>query len=114
MKKQILTSIIFTFFSIFALAQEGEPTFIKIKIKNNSFLPKKCTLISYTPGDQGNGTQGYWLLPKGSKEFSFKEGTKIFLANQKQVDNVMAGKRIDTDKPFLIVKKENKDQEFGF
>jgi len=47
------------------------------------------------------------MLPKSVKALSFREGTRVYLASSKQVGVVMSGKRIDQDKPFLIVSKEN-------
>ena len=76
---------------------------ITFRFKNSSFLVKKLILISYTPGETGNGTQAFWMLPKGTKAFDFKVGTKLYLASQKQVNTVMGGERIDDEKPFLVV-----------
>jgi hypothetical protein len=87
---------------------------IKFKFKNSSIFPRKFTLISYTPDDKGNGTQGFLMWPGGTKNFSFKEGTKLYLANQKQVDIVMSGNRIDSEKPFLIITKESRDKVYKF
>jgi hypothetical protein len=89
-------------------------TAVKFKFKNSSILPKKLILISYAPEDVGNGTQAFWMWPGGTKEFSFKEGTKLYLANQKQVDKVMGGNRIDTEKPFLIVTEASFDKVYKF
>ncbi|MCE2994702.1 MAG: hypothetical protein ACK5RG_19900 [Cyclobacteriaceae bacterium] len=108
------TKLFFTLFLFFAAiacySQSNEP--VKFKIKNTSILPKKVSLISYTPGDNGNGTQAYWILPGGSKEFTFKVGTKLFLANQKEVRTVMSGASIENGKPYLVVKKEDQDKTF--
>ena len=41
-------------------------------------------------------------------------GTKLYLANQKQVDIVMGGKSIDNGKPFLVIKKEDDNKTFKF
>jgi hypothetical protein len=54
------------------------------------------------------------MLPKSGKEFTYKEGTKIYLANSKQIDVVMSGKRIDQDKPFLILKKGDAGKTFVY
>jgi hypothetical protein len=70
--KSILT-LAFFLFSFASFAQSSDVA-IKFKFKNSSILPKKLTLISYTPGDNGNGTQGFWMWPGGTKEFSFKAG----------------------------------------
>jgi hypothetical protein len=100
--------------SIMSVAQEVNVQFVTIKIRNSSWLPKKCTLISYTPGDEGNGTVSYWLFPLSTKEFKYKEGTRLYLANQRQVDTVMSGISIENGRPFLTVKKEDNDQTFDF
>ncbi len=113
MKNRLFT-LAFYFISFIAFAQQANADLITIKLKNSSWLPKKCTIISYSPGENGNGTQSYWLLPGGTKEWPFKEGTKLYLANQKQVDVVMSGKSIDNGQPFLIVSKNDKDKVFKF
>ncbi len=95
-------------------AQTTNDSQISFKIKNASILPKKLTVVSYEPGQKGNGTQGFFLMPTMGRTFKFKEGTKIYLATQKQVRIVMGGKRIDDDKPFLIVKKEDEGKVFKF
>ncbi|MBI3219377.1 MAG: hypothetical protein HYZ44_07685 [Bacteroidetes bacterium] len=110
MKTKSFFTLILIFAVIACYSQSTEP--IKFKIKNTSILPKKVTLISYTPGDNGNGTQGYWIWPGGTKELSFKVGTKLFLANQKEVNTVMSGNSIENGKPYLIVKKEDQDKTF--
>lgn len=92
-----IKSILTTALLLVALSSYSQnTTAVTFKFKNSSIFPKKLTLISYTPGDGGNGTQGFWMWPGGTKEFSFKEGTKLYLANQKQVGVVMGGNRIDT------------------
>ena len=112
-----------TIFSIFAfafllclpaMAQQETAGVVKFGIKNTSVFPKKITVVSYQPGAQGNGTQTAWIAPKSSKNFSFKEGTKVYLASSKQVDVVMSGQRIDNDPPFLVVKKDDDGKIFEF
>lgn len=93
------------------LAQASTKT-VAIKLRNPSLLPKKVTLISYSPGETGNGTNGFMLAPKGSKSFSFPAGTRLYLADSEQVDIVMSGKRIDSGKPFLTVKTEDANKAF--
>ncbi len=112
MKKSFTFLVLFSLVIIMAVAQKNNNAWVNIILKNKSVLPKKCTIISYTLGDAGNGTQAYWLLPGGTKTLKFKEGTKLYIANQKQVDTVMSGKRIDNGEPFLIVKKEDNNQIF--
>ncbi len=114
MKKKLITAIIFIITVTTSFAHQDDNTIIAIGLKNNSFLPKNVTVISYAPNETGNGTQGYWLLPGRTKQLKFKVGTKLYLANGKQVATVMSGKRIDADKPFLTVTKEDNNQTFKF
>lgn len=88
-----------------------KPEQVTIYLKNNSILPKKVTLISYQPGETGNGTSGFVLMPFASRKYTFTKGTKIYLAKQKQVDTVMGGGRLN-DEPFLIVKQEDHGKSF--
>ena len=85
---------------------------ISFTLRNPSLLPQKITLISYKPGENGNGTTGFMMGPKGSKSFTFPAGTKLYLANSEEVDVVMSGKRIDSGKPFLVVKSEDAGKSF--
>ncbi len=85
---------------------------VMVKLRNPSLLPQKITLISYAPGETGNGTTGFMLAPKGTKSFTFPVGTKLYLADSEQVDIVMSGKRIDSGKPFLTVKTEDANKAF--
>ncbi|PSR53460.1 hypothetical protein AHMF7605_07935 [Adhaeribacter arboris] len=114
MKSLTLFLAIVTFYGSTCLAQQKEPALVQFKLKNASLLPKRITIISYQPGDPGNGTESVTVAPKSEKEVKFKEGTKIYLANSKQVDAVMSGKRIDSDKPFLIVQKNNGGKTIPF
>jgi hypothetical protein len=79
---------------------------VSFKLKNRAFWFKKVVLISYTPDEAGNGTRVFWMLPKDSKAFRFEAGTKLYLANQRQVGIVMSGDRIDNEKPFLVVTRD--------
>ncbi|WP_439505388.1 hypothetical protein [Sediminibacterium sp.] len=93
-----------TFFAAnYLSAQTAENKLINFYLKNAAILPKKVTLISYSPGVSGNATYGYFLVPGFKKSVSYTVGTKLYLANSKQIGVVMSGKRIDTDKPFLVV-----------
>ena len=102
-----IITLLFSLTSLLALAQKRDYMLVTIKIKNGALLPKRVTIISYEPGDAGNGTQDFTLMPRSEKELTFKEGAKLYIANAKQVDSVMSGERIDRSKPFLIVKKED-------
>jgi len=84
---------------------------VTISLKNNSILPQKITLISYQPGETGNGTRGFVLMPFASRKYSFTQGTKIYLAKQSQVDTVMSGGRLN-DEPFLVIKQEDDGKSF--
>lgn len=111
MKKSIfLTAICILAIAIAVLAQEQNYKTVKVIFKNGTWLPKKYTFISYSPGETGNGTTGYWLLPGVKKTITYKVGTKVYLANQPQVNVVMSGKRIDNDIPFMIVKESDNDK----
>jgi hypothetical protein len=80
---------------------------IAFKLHNPSWLPRKVTLISYAPGEAGNSTSIFMMAMKSNIAFSFPVGTKLYLANSEQVDVVMSGKRIDSGKPFHVVRKED-------
>jgi hypothetical protein len=114
MKKVLLASLMILFLSIVSIAQNTENSLIKIKLKNTSLLPKKVTIVSYQPGDSGNGTEQITMLPKAEKELTYKEGTKIYLANSKQVNVVMSGGRLDQSKPFLVVKRGDAGKTFMY
>lgn len=76
-----------------------KPNQVTIYLKNNSILPKKITMVSYWSGDSGNATTGFFIMPFASRKYTFNKGTKIYLAKQKQVDNVMGGGKLN-DEPF--------------
>jgi len=86
---------------------------ISFQLKNNSLMPTKVTIISYRQDVKGNGTTGYFLGPYGSKTYRFPEGTKIYIANNEQVNTVMSGAKISDQLPFLIVKKEDDGKSFN-
>ena len=52
---------------------------------------------------RGNGTSVFLLWSLSSKSSDFPVGTKLYLADTKQVDRVMSGQRIDDGAPFLVV-----------
>lgn len=112
MKKHLLLALAFSLTTVLAFAQQSNNPTIKIGIKNASLLPKKVSLIAYEPGETGNSTQIFVLMPGFGKKLRFKEGTKVYIANNEQVGTVMSGNRIDTDKPFLVVKKEDAGKDF--
>ena len=110
--KHYMITLLFSLVNLMPLAQKTEHTTVTIKLKNSSIFPKMVTIISYEPGDGGNGTQGFLLMPGSEKELRFKEGAKLYAANYKQIDSVMSGARIDNGKPFLTVKKEDNNKTF--
>lgn len=74
---------------------------IEFYLKNNSILPKKRTFIIYQPQQEGNNTLVKWFLPFQKIKFDLPVKSKIYIASDAQVDIVMQGKRIDSDKPFV-------------
>jgi hypothetical protein len=85
---------------------------VSFRLHNTSLLPKKVSLISYAPGETGNGTQIFMMAPKGNRKFTFPLGTRLYLANSDQVNIVMSGKRIDNGKPFLTVQPSDAGKAF--
>ena len=77
---------------------------ILLRLRNNSLLFRKVALISYQPGETGNGTVIFTLAPLTIRRQKFPAGTRLYVAGPDQVNTVMSGKRIDSEKPFLIVK----------
>ena len=109
MKKQIsIIAISVIFFASFNLsfAQDKKEKTITFKFKNNSILPHKYTFITYAPNSKGNGTVGDMFIPFGTKEFKVKVGTKIYLADRKEVRVVMSGNQL-TGEPFYVAKLED-------
>ena len=96
-----------------AVEQEAAVEYVSFKLKNNSLLPSKVTVISYRPDEQGNGTTAFVLIPYGTRTYRFPVGTKIYLASQKQVNTVMSGAGISDQPPFLIVKKSDHKKTFN-
>lgn len=109
MKKQIsiigILVILFASFSPSFAQDQGAKT-VTFKFKNNSILPHKYTFITYAPNSKGNGTVGDMLIPFGTKELKVLVGTKIYLADRKQVKVVMGGNQLSGE-PFYIVKLED-------
>jgi len=109
MKKLIsIIVILVIFFASFSsvFAQDKSEKIVTFKFKNNSILPRKYTIVSYSPDTDGNGTNGVMMAPSGTKEFKVLVGTKFYLADSKQVDIVMGGNKL-TGTPFYIVKLED-------
>lgn len=109
MKKQIsIIAILVIFFTSFSsvFAQDKGDKMVTFKFKNNSILPRKYTIVSYSPDSDGNGTNGMFISPNGTKEFKVLVGTKFYLADSKQVDVVMGGNKL-TGTPFYVAKLED-------
>ena len=87
--------------------------FVRFKIRNNSVLPTKLSVITYRPDEKGNGTTVFVILPFVTKTYSFPVGTKIYLATQEQVNTVMSGKGISDQPPFLLLKKKDHNKTFN-
>ena len=114
MKPILLALLFISGFTITLSAQREQTEVITVKLQNSSFLPKKVTIITYQPGNDGNETLQVTMMPKAKKKLTYREGTKVYLADSRQVGVVMSGKRIDDDKPFLVIKKEDAGKTFPF
>lgn len=117
MKKIIFAICLFSLTGLGAQAQtnnteQSVKKNIIFKLKNSSLLPAKVTLISYQPGENENGTTGFMMGSYGTKLFKFPVGTKIYLANSKQVNTVMSGASIKDQPPFLTVKVGDEGKVF--
>ncbi|MCC6279197.1 MAG: hypothetical protein IT262_01250 [Saprospiraceae bacterium] len=87
--------------------------FVSFRVVNNTILPHKYTLIGYNPGETGNWTNGFLLLPGAFRTYKCAVGTKIYLADSKQVGVVMGGGSIREEEPFITVKQEDDGKVFG-
>ena len=114
MKKSIqMLALSMVLFATTIFAQSKSDKMITVYFKNSNFYPKNFTLISYTPDEVGNGTSGYFIFPGLKKTVTYKVGTKIYLATNDQVGIVMSGKRIDAEKPFLVVAETDQNKTFA-
>ncbi len=93
-------------------AQKPTPAQVVIYLKNTALIPKKFSLITYAPSEMGNGTVTKYFMPGKKATFTFEEGTKLYLASNDQVATVMSGQRINKEKPFLVVKREDAGKTF--
>ena len=74
----MLTAILFiNFLNAVAVAQDNQSLPVKVTLRNSFLLPKKVTIISYQPGDAGNGTEQATMLPESIKQLTFREGKKF-------------------------------------
>ena len=110
--KKIIISAALSFITLCAFCQNNKTVNVIVYLKNNSLLPKKITVIAYQPNETGNSTNGFFIMPGQKKKVEYTAGTRVYLANKKQVNVVMGGNRIDNDKPFIIVKKEDNERIF--
>jgi hypothetical protein len=85
---------------------------ISFRVYNNTVLPHKYVFIGYEPAQVGNWTNSVFLLPGAYHRFKCPVGTKIYLADEKQVGIVMGGGSIRKDEPFLTVKSEDAGKVF--
>ena len=79
------------------------PDLISFRVKNNSLLTHKYAIIGYNPGESGNWTTIIVLPPGASRKYNCPVGTKIYRANNKQVDVVMGGGNLRAEEPFITV-----------
>jgi hypothetical protein len=92
--------------------QQNTQQLISFRVHNNSVLPHKYVVIGYEPAQVGNWTNSVFLLPGAYHRFKCPVGTKIYLADEKQVGIVMGGGSIRNDVPFLTVKSEDAGKAF--
>ena len=109
-KTKFLLLTLLMLIAVAGFTQQAAQKLVKMTFKNSSWLPKKFSMISYAPGETGNSTYAYWLLPGFTKTITYSVGTKVYVSTQKQVGIVMSGKRIDNDTPFLIVKESDNEK----
>lgn len=87
------------------LAKQG----ILVRFRNNSLLPHKVAIITYQPGETGNGTQIVTLWPFASTSQQLPAGTNVYFANDKQVNTVMIGQPL-TGKPSVVIAQDDDEQ----
>lgn len=87
-----------------AIRKPADSPEISLRFRNNSLQIRKVALISYKPGETGNGTVIFTLAPYAVSRQNFPVGTRVYLATAEQVNSVMSGSSIISSKPFLVVK----------
>jgi hypothetical protein len=85
---------------------------VTLHFRNNSIGFRKVALISYAPGETENSASLFTLAPYASTRRRFPAGTRIYFADGKQVDQVMSGKSINGQKPFLVVEPGDHGETF--
>ena len=93
-------------------APQGEETAVTLHFRNNSIGFRKVALIAYAPGETGNSTSIFTLAPYVSTRRRFPAGTRLYFADGKQVDQVMGGKSINAQKPFLVVELQDQGETY--
>ena len=91
--KKIIISAALSFIMLFAFCQNTKTPNVVFYLKNTSLLPKKITVIAYQPNETGNSTNGFFIMPGQKKKVEYTAGTKVYLANRKQVNVVMGGRQ---------------------
>lgn len=94
-----------------AAPRPGAPS-VTLHFRNNRIGFRKVALISYAPGETGNGASIFTLAPYASTRRSFPAGTRVYFADGNQVDQVMSGKSINGQEPFLVVRPEDHGETF--
>jgi|LakMenEpi03Aug12_release.lakeMendotaPanAssembly.Ray.scaffolds.fasta_scaffold65126_2 hypothetical protein len=103
MKASLILLHTMILFGLTNLSAQSDSKTVNILFRNNGILPRKFSFITYSPGDSSNDVFADFIFPGFSKKLKLKPGTKVYLANQKEVNSVMSGKKIDTQKPFYTV-----------
>ncbi|OLY94028.1 hypothetical protein BUE76_20655 [Cnuella takakiae] len=75
---------------------------VRLSFRNNSWLFRKFTLVTYKPGADGNDATSLILAPGMRKSMQLTVGTRVYNASSKQVAVVMSGVQL-RDKPLLVV-----------
>ncbi len=85
---------------------------IKVTFQNNSPGIYKLALLAFRPGEDQNETRISNMLPFTKKQYTFPEGTSVYIANTEQVNYTMSGKSVYQrgDKPDVLVTAANADK----
>lgn len=115
MKIQILcVSLVLLLLTAFQPTTAAPPggDFLKtgVYLKNNAFKPKKITLITYGTFQAGHGTEVVTLLPGQKIYRKYLVGTKIYVADEDQMDIINKGGRIDDQEPFMVIRVRDRDE----
>jgi len=85
---------------------------MSVRLRNNRLMFSRVAIITYRPDESGNGTRIVQLAPYGSARLELPAGTRVYIADDRQVDTVMSGRRIDRETPFLIVRSTDSGRTF--